>query len=88
MTEDGRTKVPIDDLPFYGEAVKTEYTARPVEESILEDGFKVVREGVNEGVAVYKDARDSVNHVIETGQAHSSAAYFQVSPKYIFVKQR
>ena len=78
MTEDGSTKVPIDDLPFYGEAVKTEYTARPVEESILEDGFKVVREGVNEGVNAYRGACESVNHVIETGSAHSSVAYYQL----------
>ena len=78
MTEEGSKKVPIDNLPFYGEAVKTEYAAKPSEESVLQDGFKVVREGVNEGVSVYRGACESVNHVIETGQAHSSVAYNQL----------
>ena len=81
-------KVPVKSLPFYTDSSEGSYVAQKEEPCFVQDGFKVVREGVNEGVAVYKDARDSVNHVIETGQAHSSAAYFQVSPKYIFVKQR
>ena len=71
-------KVSVSSLPFYGEVARPSYAARPVEESVLRDGFRVAREGVTEVVGVAKDTRDAVNHVVDTGKAHSSAAYFQV----------
>ena len=71
-------KVSVSSLPFYGEVPRPSYAARPVEDSVLRDGFRVAREGVTEVVGVAKDTRDAVNHVVDTGKAHSSAAYFQV----------
>ena len=68
----------VSSLPFYGEVARPSYAARPVEDSVLRDGFRVAREGVTEVVGVAKDTRDAVNHVVDTGKAHSSAAYFQV----------
>ena len=76
MTNSGKVKV--DTLPFYGVASKAGYAVKKEEACFVQEGFKVVREGVNEGVGIYNEARNSVNHVIETGQAHSSVAYNQV----------
>ena len=76
MTEPNKVK--IDKLPFYSETSESGYTAKATDQSVLQDGFKVVREGVNEGISVYNDACESVNHVVETGSAHSSAAYYQL----------
>ena len=68
----------VSSLPFYGKVERPSYAAQPVEDSLLRDGFKVAREGVTEVVGVAKDTRDAVNHVVDTGKAHSSAAFFQV----------
>ena len=79
-------KVSISSLPFYGEVRRPSYAAMPEENSVLRDGFKVAREGVTEVVSVAKDTRDAVNHVVDTGKAHSSAAYFQVGSHFSKVK--
>ena len=77
MADDSKN-VKIDNLPFYSEQGKVGYAAKPTEACIIQEGFKVAREGVNEGVSLYNEACQSVNHVVETGSAHSSAALFQV----------
>ena len=74
-------KVKVDTLPFYGEASRGGYAVKKEDVCFVQEGFKVAREGVTEGVGLYKDAKESVNHVIETGQAHSSVAYNQVRHK-------
>ena len=78
MPDNESKNVAVSSLPFYGEAATTSYAARPEEDSLLRDGFKVIREAVAEVVGVARDTRDAVNHVVDTGAAHSSAAYFQV----------
>ena len=78
MADKEPQKVSVSSLPFYGEVQRPSYAARPEEDSLLKDGFKVAREGVTEVVGVARDTRDAVNHVVDTGKAHSSAAYFQV----------
>ena len=78
MPDNESKNVAVSSLPFYGEAATTSYAARPEEDSLLRDGFKVTREAVTEVVGVARDTRDAVNHVVDTGAAHSSAAYFQV----------
>lgn len=83
MTDKEPQKVSVSSLPFYGEVAKPSYAARPVEDSLLRDGFKVAREGVTEVVGVAKDTKDAVNHVVDTGKAHSSAALFQVRGKQL-----
>ena len=78
MPDNESKNVAVSSLPFYGEAATTSYAARPEEDSLLRDGFKVTREAVTEVVGVARNTRDAVNHVVDTGAAHSSAAYFQV----------
>ena len=79
MASDGNSsKVRISDLSFYGENKKPEYAAQKSEASLVQDGFKNVREVTTEGVNMYNGAKESVNHVIETGTAHSSVAYNQL----------
>ena len=78
MPDNESKNVAVSSLPFYGEAATTSYAARPEEDSLLRDGFKVTREAVTEVVGVARNTRDAVNHVADTGAAHSSAAYFQV----------
>ena len=81
MADKEPQKVSVSSLPFYGEVQRPSYAARPEEDSLLKDGFKVAREGVTEVVGVARETRDAVNHVVDTGKAHSSAAYFQVGSK-------
>ena len=83
MSDKEPQKVSVSSLPFYGEVAKPSYAAKPVEDSLLRDGFKVAREGVTEVVGVAKDTKDAVNHVVDTGKAHSSAALFQVLRKQL-----
>ena len=79
MASEGASgKVRISELSFYGDAKKSEYTAPKAEAGLVQDGFKTVREVTTEGVNMYNEAKESVNHVIETGSAHSSVAYNQL----------
>ena len=83
MADKEPQKVSVSSLPFYGEVPRPSYAAQPEEDSVLRDGFKVAREGVTEVVGVAKDTKDAVNHVVDTGKAHSSAALFQVRGKQL-----
>ena len=79
MASEGASgKVKISELTFYGDAKKSEYAAQKADASLLQDGFKTVREVTTEGVNMYNETKESVNHVIETGTAHSSVAYNQL----------
>jgi len=66
------------DLPFYSKEEKVEYAMVPQEPSALEDGVRMAREAMSE---VGKQAGllvDQVNHVVETGKAHTQGALFQL----------
>jgi len=66
------------DLPFYSKEEKVEYAMAPQEASALEDGVRMAREAMSE---VGKQAGllvDQVNHVVETGKAHTQGALFQL----------
>ena len=79
MASEGASgKVRISELSFYGDAKKSEYAAPKADAGLVQDGFKTVREVTTEGVNMYNEAKESVNHVIETGTAHSSVAYNQL----------
>ena len=76
MTNQGKVK--ISDLSFYEEPRKAEYAVQEPEAGLVQGGFRTAREVTTEGVNLYTGARDSVNHVIETGVAHSTGAYNQL----------
>jgi len=66
------------DLPFYSKEEKVEYAIAPQEPTALEDGVRMAREAISE---VGKQAGllvDQVNHVVETGKAHTQGALFQL----------
>jgi len=66
------------DLPFYSKEEKVEYAIAPQEPTALEDGVRIAREAISE---VSKQAGllvDQVNHVVETGKAHTQGALFQL----------
>jgi len=66
------------DLPFYSKEEKVEYAMAAQEPSALEDGVRMAREAMSE---VGKQAGllvDQVNHVVETGKAHTQGALFQL----------
>ena len=71
-------KVKISDLSFYEEPRKTEYAVQEPEAGLVQGGFRTAREVTTEGVNLYTGARETVNHVIETGVAHSTGAYNQL----------
>ena len=80
MTAEGDSgnKVKISELSFYETSRKSEYAAQKPEAGIVQGGFKTVREITNEAVNMYSGAKESVNHVIDTGVAHSTGAYNQL----------
>lgn len=66
------------DLPFYSKEEKVEYAMAPQEPTALEDGVRMAREAMSE---IGKQAGllvDQVNHVVETGKAHTQGALFQL----------
>merc|ERR1712037_264366 len=74
--ERGEMVLPSD-LPFYSKE-EVEYAMAPQEASALEDGVRMAREAMSE---VGKQAGllvDQVNHVVETGKAHTQGALFQL----------
>ena len=77
MANDGKVK--ISDLSFYGEPRKAEYAVQKSEAGLVQGGFQTAREVTTEGVNLYTAARESVSHVIETGVAHSTGAYNQLT---------
>ena len=52
--------VQVSSLPFYRDAPRSEYSARPEEASVLRDGFRAAREGVTEVLEAGREARDAV----------------------------
>ena len=88
MADKDPGSVKVSSLPFYRDAPRSEYTARPEEASVLRDGFRAAREGVTEVVEAGREARDAVNHVVDTGAAHSSSALYQVRVKMQFFFKR
>ena len=77
MANDGKVK--ISDLSFYGEPRKAEYAVQKSEAGLVQGGFQTAREVTTEGVNLYTAAKESVSHVIETGVAHSTGAYNQLT---------
>ena len=64
MADKDPGSVKVSSLPFYRDAPRSEYSARPEEASVLRDGFRAAREGVTEVVEAGREARDAVNHVV------------------------
>merc|ERR1719186_2519905 len=46
---------------------------------MVQENVKMVREGVMEGASLMRQAKEAVNHIVDTGVAHSSAAYYQLT---------
>ena len=69
----------MDDLSFYSSSPPTSYSLAKKEPGLVQENVKVVRLGVMEGISLVKKAKESVNHVVVTGVAHSTAAYNQLT---------
>ena len=76
---EGSGGVKVEDLSFYSSPADTSYALAKQESGVVQGGVKVVREGVIEGISMVKQAMSSVTHVVDTGVAHSSAAYYQLT---------
>jgi len=76
---EGSGGVKVEDLSFYSSSADTSYALAKQESGLVQGGVKVVREGVIEGISMVKQAMSSVTHVVDTGVAHSSAAYYQLT---------
>ena len=72
-------QVKVDDLPFYGSSSAPSYTLAKKEPGMVQENVKMVREGVMEGASLMRQAKETVNHIVDTGVAHSSAAYYQLT---------
>merc|ERR1712037_462736 len=74
--ERGEMVLPSD-LPFYSKE-EVEYAMAPQEASALEDGVRMAREAISEVGKQAGSLIDQVNHVVETGKAHTQGALFQL----------
>eukprot|EP00092_Neocalanus_flemingeri_P102974 GFUD01131718.1.p1 GENE.GFUD01131718.1~~GFUD01131718.1.p1 ORF type:complete len:246 (+),score=116.90 GFUD01131718.1:43-780(+) len=71
-------QVRLDDLSFYSSSSGPAYTLDKKEPGMVQESVKMVREGLLEGVSLMRQAKEAVNHVVDTGIAHSSAAHYQL----------
>eukprot|EP00092_Neocalanus_flemingeri_P008167 GFUD01008807.1.p1 GENE.GFUD01008807.1~~GFUD01008807.1.p1 ORF type:complete len:163 (+),score=75.15 GFUD01008807.1:46-534(+) len=71
-------QVRLDDLSFYSSSSGPAYTLDRKEPGMVQENVKMVREGLMEGVSLMRQAKEAVNHVVDTGVAHSSAAHYQL----------
>jgi len=72
-------EVKVDDLPFYNSPPACSFALPKDDPGLLQGNVKMVREGMMEGVNMVRQAISSVTHVVETGIAHSSSAYYQLT---------
>jgi len=63
------------DLPIYEDVAEKRYELIVDEPSSLEQSFKIVRESLLSAANEVSEVADKVNHVVETGKAHSIGAY-------------
>ena len=77
--ESARSQVKVDDLSFYSSSPPTSYSLAKKEPGMVQENVKVVRLGVMEGISLVRKAKESVTHVVDTGVAHSTAAYNQLT---------
>ena len=77
--ESARSQVKVDDLSFYSSSPTTSYSLANKEPGMVQETVKVVRESVMEGISLARQAKESVTHVVDTGVAHSTAAYNQLT---------
>ena len=71
-------RVKVDDLSFYSATTSPVYSLNKKEPGFIEQNVKMLREIVLEGVGLVRQGVDTVNHVVDTGVAHSSTAYYQL----------
>eukprot|EP00092_Neocalanus_flemingeri_P008166 GFUD01008806.1.p1 GENE.GFUD01008806.1~~GFUD01008806.1.p1 ORF type:complete len:251 (+),score=105.19 GFUD01008806.1:46-798(+) len=71
-------QVRLDDLSFYSSSSGPAYTLDRKEPGMVQENVKMVREGLLEGVTLMRQAKEAVNHIVDTGIAHSSAAHYQL----------
>ena len=77
--ESARSQVKVDDLSFYSSTPSTSYSLAKKEPGLVQENVKVLREGVMEGISLVRQAREAVTHVVDTGIAHSTGAYNQLT---------
>jgi len=71
-------QVRVDSLPFYRSSPTTAFSLARKDPGVVQENVKLVREGVVEGVSMVMQAKEFVNHVVDTGVAHSTAAHYQL----------